>query len=102
MNKSKSKSTTHPTERGDTSWLPRAACRDIYVSPEWFFTRRSIGTAKAVCARCPVVTECRLDALVNEAGLRADRRFGVRGGLTSDERYRMAGLPLLVQLVVAS
>ena len=36
--------------------------------------------AKAICARCPVITECRAHAL------RAQERYGIWGGLTEHER----------------
>jgi WhiB family redox-sensing transcriptional regulator len=39
-----------------------------------------IAEAKAVCARCPVLAECRRDALT------AHEPFGIWGGLTVEER----------------
>ncbi|HZZ96038.1 MAG TPA: WhiB family transcriptional regulator [Jatrophihabitantaceae bacterium] len=39
--------------------------------------------AKAICARCPVITNCLKDALAN------NEPFGVWGGMSADERYRL-------------
>lgn len=40
---------------------------------------------KAICAGCPVVAECLADALRTE-GSGGSGRYGVRGGLSPDER----------------
>lgn len=68
-------------------WQLEGACRS--VSPEVFFhpegergprRRNRDAEAKAVCAHCPVVAECRSHALeVREP-------YGVWGGLTEAER----------------
>ena len=39
--------------------------------------------AKAICARCPVISNCLKDALAN------NEPFGVWGGMSADERYRL-------------
>lgn len=75
--------------------------RDLpYVEPEWRLHARCIGApfawfavghkskartgnslkARALCAACPVVTECRVDAC------RADDRASIRGGMSVRER----------------
>ena len=66
-------------------WRHRAICRD--EDPELFFPVGTSGpaiaqiqTAKAVCARCPVASECLAWAL--ESGQDA----GVWGGMSEDER----------------
>jgi WhiB family redox-sensing transcriptional regulator len=67
------------------NWRHRAACRD--EAPEQFFPAAErgpvrdaeIAQAKAVCQRCPVVTECLTHALARED-------FGVWGGLDEHER----------------
>ena len=66
-------------------WRHRAACRD--EDPELFFpvgnsgpALLQIAEAKAVCERCPVVSECLTWAL--ETGQDA----GVWGGMSEDER----------------
>jgi WhiB family transcriptional regulator, redox-sensing transcriptional regulator len=40
--------------------------------------------AKAICAQCPVITECLRDALAN------NEPYGVWGGMSPDERFRLA------------
>jgi len=66
-------------------WRHRAICRD--EDPELFFpvgnsgpALLQIAEAKAVCERCPVVSECLTWAL--ETGQDA----GVWGGMSEDER----------------
>lgn len=68
-----------------TDWRHRAACRD--EDPELFFPVSDTGPgarqatqAKAVCARCPVRSECLTFAM--ESGL----DFGIFGGTTERER----------------
>ncbi|HEX4725940.1 MAG TPA: WhiB family transcriptional regulator [Pseudonocardiaceae bacterium] len=72
-------------ERWD--WQLRGLCRQLDSSV--FFTpereRGAIRTrreqhAKAVCARCPVLQQCR------EHALRAREPYGVWGGMTEHER----------------
>lgn len=70
-------------------WGPLAACKD--EDSELFFPVSDLGPgarqtaqAKAVCARCPVRSECLGYALDN--GL----DHGVFGGTTAKERRRLA------------
>lgn len=69
------------TERLD--WRPLANCAT--ADPELFFPEKGAGNsakvAKAICARCVVLQECRDDALE-----RGDDAFGVLGGMTPKER----------------
>jgi WhiB family redox-sensing transcriptional regulator len=74
------------TETSD--WQSRAACRD--EDPELFFPVSDVGPgarqaaqAKAVCARCPVRSDCLSYALDN--GL----DHGVFGGTTERERREL-------------
>jgi WhiB family redox-sensing transcriptional regulator len=69
-------------------WMTDAACRT--EDPEVFFAVSEVGPgarqtaqARAVCARCPVRSECLGYALDN--GL----DHGVFGGTTADERRRL-------------
>lgn len=69
-------------------WRHRAKCRG--VDPELFFpvgtsgpAQLQIGEAKAVCRRCPVVSECLAWAL--ESG----QDDGVWGGLDETERRKL-------------
>lgn len=70
---------------GDLSWQARAAC--LGTDPETFFPLSEGDTiatrhAKAICSRCPVRDECLEFALHS-------LRFGIAGGLTSEERRRI-------------
>lgn len=74
-----------PTDPSDSGWRAHAACVDL--DPESFFpvgvTGRAldqIAQAKAVCERCPVVTQCLDWALVT------GQHDGVWGGLSEDDR----------------
>jgi WhiB family redox-sensing transcriptional regulator len=40
--------------------------------------------AKAICGQCPVIANCLRDALAN------NEPFGIWGGMSPDERYRLA------------
>lgn len=63
-------------------WVPRAKCRDI--DPDLLFVRGAAQREAAViCRHCPVVLQCRADALDNRV------EFGVWGGLTERQRRAM-------------
>ncbi len=71
--------------RPDPQWRERAACRDL--DTELFFPLGLTGhaldqveDAKAVCAGCPVSTDCLGWAL------RTNQQDGVWGGLSAEER----------------
>ncbi|WP_156741368.1 WhiB family transcriptional regulator [Occultella aeris] len=68
-------------------WQYEGACRE--VGTEQFFhpegergssRRRRDADAKAVCAACPVIRQCR------EHALRVREPYGVWGGLSEDDR----------------
>lgn len=62
-----------------TDWSGHAACRT--TDPDELFVQGAAqNRAKAVCAGCPVRTECLADALDNRV------EFGVWGGMTERER----------------
>lgn len=64
-------------ERGE--WVTQAACRN--GDPDALFVRGAEQRrAAAICRHCPVLTECRADALDNRV------EFGVWGGLTERQR----------------
>jgi WhiB family transcriptional regulator, redox-sensing transcriptional regulator len=77
----------------DWSWQLEASCRT--ADPALFFQpereraedrdRRQV-KAKAVCAECPVVAECRRHSLC------FPELFGIWGGLSELERHRAIGL----------
>jgi len=66
-----------------TEWMQDALCAQ--TDPEAFYPDEhgSVAPAKAVCAVCPVLAECRAYAL--ETG----QRFGVWGGLSANERQQI-------------
>ncbi|WP_328886142.1 WhiB family transcriptional regulator [Streptomyces sp. NBC_00316] len=73
--------------RGDQTWQDHAACQPSdhhEPDPEWFFPEPDetgkIAAAKMLCAQCPVRRAC-LDA-----ALETNDTFGIRGGLTEEER----------------
>ena len=72
------------------TWRERAACAGS--DPDLFHNARRISAAKAICATCPVLDECRRDQLDWEtngpARFRANT-FGVVGGLSGAERRRI-------------
>lgn len=65
-------------------WREQAACRgmdtDIFFPQEKY----GIAKAKAICARCPVMAECRDYSLT----LPRDDTRGVWGGMSEGERVR--------------
>ena len=65
------------TERGE--WVTQAKCRN--GDPDALFVRGAEQRKAAViCRHCPVLNECRADALDNRV------EFGVWGGLTERQR----------------
>ena len=63
------------------SWSEHAACRTS--DPEAFFEPASVGAARAVCHRCPVINLCLRWALDTKEA------HGVWGGLTDAERAEL-------------
>lgn len=57
-------------------WQDRAACRG--EDPELFFQEDCVELAKAICARCPVIVQCR------DFGRRSTA--GVWGGESKDQK----------------
>lgn len=55
---------------------------------ELFFPKNRAGelAAKAICRDCPVAIDCLLDELQAEGGRAASGRYGIRGGMTPEER----------------
>lgn len=70
-------------------WMEEAACRGL--DPELFFPDRDgsktrIAQAKAICAGCPVLFDCRAHGERVEAELARGDWHGVFGGETVDDR----------------
>ncbi|TFV32271.1 WhiB family transcriptional regulator [Streptomyces sp. T1317-0309] len=42
--------------------------------------------AKAICAHCPIQTQCLDTAMAEEGGMGAAGRYGIRGGLNGEQR----------------
>lgn len=61
-------------------WMDSAACAGM----EDFITRGGTAEKKAVCAQCPVNTECLKFAISNE-----DFEATVYGGFTGAERHEL-------------
>jgi WhiB family transcriptional regulator, redox-sensing transcriptional regulator len=75
----------------DTDWRRHASCR--HCSPDLFFpagttgaAEHEIAAAKAVCAECPVQSQCLRFAL------RTGQAYGIWGGTTEDERIMLRRL----------
>ena len=69
-------------------WQYQAACKGL-VTDIFFYSDRERGPkrakrekiAKAICATCPVIKECR------DQALRLAEPYGIWGGLTQEERF---------------
>lgn len=70
-------------------WREEAACKGqtkLMYPDNW--GSGQIAKALAVCAECPVRAECLAETMVLEG---KGQRFGIAGGLTAPDRYRLAG-----------
>lgn len=73
------------------SWSDNSLC-SIEVTPDvadmMFFdpAPHLEALAKDMCERCEVTAECLADAMRIEGALAASARYGIRGGLTGEER----------------
>jgi WhiB family redox-sensing transcriptional regulator len=67
-------------------WASRAKC--LTADPDLFFPEKGGTTteAKRICAGCPVRAECL------EYALEEDERFGVWGGMSERERWKLKRL----------
>jgi WhiB family redox-sensing transcriptional regulator len=71
-------------------WRDRAACNDYaalfridaHAGP-------AVDQAKAICARCPSSSECLELAMDSEGAAPPSGRYGIYGGHTRHERYRL-------------
>ncbi|QNA74187.1 WhiB family transcriptional regulator [Streptomyces sp. So13.3] len=63
------------------------------IEPELFFPEpgdsKTANLAREICAHCPVVAACLVDALRVEGGAGHSNRFGIRGGKTPNQRFRI-------------
>lgn len=69
------------------NWYARGLCRDPVYRPETWFPSNDADAmvAKRICLQCPVVAECRADALQRHEA------HGVWGGLSEADRRRLLG-----------
>jgi len=77
----------------DEDWRTRAGCSDAdptVFEPDDRGTPvpEAWDTPRAICNACPVIAQCLEDALGAEGRKAASARFGMRGGLNPEERYR--------------
>lgn len=83
-----------PTVR-DPEWSDRGLCR--YEDGDlWFpdgttnmYALAQTAEAKRICGLCPVRRACLDDVMEREGGTKPTSRFGIRGALDPDERYRL-------------
>lgn len=72
-----------------TRWTDRAACAgedvDFFPDPTDLPGNQA---AKNICRSCPVIADCLDDAMREEP---AGGRYGIRGGLTPEERRKLSG-----------
>lgn len=60
---------------------------ELFYPPPGAGNRPTVEAAKAICARCPVTTECLQVAMEAET---TELRYGIWGGLTAKERHALA------------
>jgi len=72
-------------------WMADAACKDY--PPDLFFPAKGgtaveqVEYAKAICASCPVLQDCRDFILVDHPRYEDD--YGIYGGWTPEDRHRV-------------
>lgn len=71
-------------------WVRGARCLREGVDPAVFYDEERVGDARAVCARCPVRSQCATQALVEEGSSAVELRSGIRGYLTPAQRSTIA------------
>ena len=72
------------TRRRKPDWRTSAACRAEGIHPDAMFPdsdKVRIAKARAICAGCPVSQACLQDAITS-----GDNEWGIRAGLTPEER----------------
>ncbi|MFJ9128890.1 WhiB family transcriptional regulator [Streptomyces sp. NPDC102340] len=73
---------------GTNDWRAQSACAD--ADPDAMFpdSKALIAAAKDICHHCPVLNDCLNDALRND-----EVQYGIRGGLTPEERRAINAPP---------
>lgn len=78
-----------------SDWQAEAVCATPRYAGHanlWFPNPEDHLAAKAaqrVCAECPARLACLDDALAEEGSRHVENRFGIRGGATDEDRYRL-------------
>lgn len=70
-----------------TAWITSAACRGD--DPEIWFKDKHQAEARRICQGCIVQSQCLSAELDAEGGKPAENRYGIRGGLSPDERAKL-------------
>jgi WhiB family redox-sensing transcriptional regulator len=75
-----------------TDWMVDALCAEI--DPEGMYPEDghhvdAANAAISLCRACPVQTQCLTYALTIEHGVSARHRYGIWGGLTPAQRWRL-------------
>lgn len=72
------------------AWTRDALC--LQFDPElWYPDAGQPGTeAKQICEQCPARVSCFVASMREEDGIGRESRFGIRGGLTPTERWRLS------------
>lgn len=80
-----------------TDWQDDAACASAAFGEVWTdptasgrWESREHSMAKQICQACPVRIQCLQYALHYEQGVGKRMRYGIWGGLSPEERWRLA------------
>ncbi|MGH2753893.1 MAG: WhiB family transcriptional regulator [Actinomycetota bacterium] len=79
----------------EKDWQERGACRGIDVDLFFPVVEHEAVEAKAICSMCPVQSRCL------EFSIAAGERFGIWGGLTTQERKDLMSARLAVGSLAA-
>ncbi|GGV80392.1 WhiB family transcriptional regulator [Streptomyces thermoviolaceus] len=77
------------TPPNSLAWAARAACQGQPLELFFSDSERNIREATRICGRCPVRAECFAEGMHAEDA----SRYGIYGGLTPDERAKLAARP---------
>ena len=69
-------------------WRDQAECAGTFTD-SWAVPSEDQGAALSMCLACPVASECLEAALMEEGSMQAAGRFGLRGGMTPEQRYAL-------------
>ncbi|MFD7996887.1 WhiB family transcriptional regulator [Streptomyces mexicanus] len=78
------------TPPNSLAWAHWAACQGYDLDLFFSDAEQKVQEAKQICGRCPVRAECLDESMRAEDA----SRYGIYGGLTPDERAKLAGRPV--------